>query len=153
MPYSKQDIETASLDRMESMLKEFNDRRTDLRSEEWALQNRWRELVKQKLKPYVGKCYSFQEKYWCIVDVPREEYTMTTVIFNEYQLPALVIDMNGKTPEETIFSDTFFRGNFPEEPATNPFSRQKALEISKEAFLIALQEAYKKYEELVIKLG
>lgn len=57
-----------------------------------------RERKKEELKKYVGKCYAVRPhdaplssapyKYTKIVEVPVEQYTMTSTIFNENQLPA-----------------------------------------------------------------
>ena len=57
-----------------------------------------RERIIENLKQYVGKCYAVRPykapptsapvRYIKIVDIPIEQHTMTTTIFNENQLPA-----------------------------------------------------------------
>lgn len=147
------EIADMTMKELQERLHVLNESSIAIRNEEWQLHNRERELVKQYLQQYVGKCYSFRGKYYCIVGTPKEEYAKTATIFNEWQLPAICIDLEGEAPEDTVFADTFFRGHIPTETNNTPFAREKADEISKEQFLLIFVQAYHKYEELIMNLA
>lgn len=145
----KKMVPSMTLEEIDARLSEIGHQKTTLSSEEWQLRQWERELIKQKLQHHVGRCFQKDQKYWCIIGVPQEQYTKTATIFNEFQLPAMVIDLAEKNPLEAIYEDHFFRGMLPEEERRNPFFCEKAIEITPDHFNAILEEAFASIKGLV----
>ena len=80
----------------EMTLKEVRDEIDKLRQIEYELEEEERERHKAAAQKFVGKCYKYKDKFLKIIDVPRSCITMTGVVYNEYQFPAVFLEY----PEE-----------------------------------------------------
>lgn len=130
-------------------LHKLNDEMIALRRKEHELLEEERKLKKEELADYLGRCYEDKYNFYCITDVPQEEWTKTGTHFNEYQLPCLVIKKEGDSPED-IYEDTFFIGKLRNNP---PLWKEQAHEVSVDVFRKALNEKVALIHNVVLLAG
>lgn len=91
-------ISNMTTEEIKAKEKELSNQISKLKKELREIGEIKRERSKEELKQYVGKCYavrpqdaplsSIPHKYTKIIEVPQEQYIMTSTIYNENQLPA-----------------------------------------------------------------
>lgn len=91
-------LSNMSIKELKAERKKIDHQITDLKIKLREIEKIEREHSKEELKKYVGKCYAVYStdapisappyRYIKIIHVPQEQNTMTSVIYNENQLPA-----------------------------------------------------------------
>lgn len=90
-----------TLKEIDKQINELNNKRRELEKQE-------REKFKEQAKVNIGRCFIINnKKYAKVIDIPKEEYTMTSVRFNEYQYPAIYLD---ETEDVPFYYDNLFSG-------------------------------------------
>lgn len=116
-----------------------------LRMEYRELSDQGIEYSQEKLKPLVGLCFRFLDRYAVITDVPQVEYTMIDTHFDPYQLPMLIIGREFKDEQSIVpfYESTIYSRAVDEDDPEQYFRLHNKI-ISKEEFVDRLNEALKK---------
>ncbi len=116
---------------LKQQIAEIDDKLQELHNRRYDLTDKLHMTLQEKLKCTVGICLKKGEKYYKITGVP-EPYFATDCkrYFNEYRLPALVID----TEDKEIFKDTIFThaadADDPVEQLYNEYEKCSESELS-----------------------
>lgn len=131
-------------------LKELEEKVGKMQCRMKELRNKEIEEQKAECAKYVGRCFKNGNTYFMIVSVPAVDYTITSVHFNPYQLPCMVVkDYHTATPFAT---DTLFYRHLPEHYDPKHDNWDCYTEITQEEFFQKMESAYNKFKELLASL-
>ena len=90
--------------------REIEEQISKLNKEYREITNSEIEYYQEKLKPLVGLCFKYCNKYVVILDVPKVEYTMMDTLFNSHKLPAMFIgqELISEKSLIPIYEDNFY---------------------------------------------
>lgn len=134
---------------VKKQLHDLNEQISILRNQYYKIRESEITELQDELRKHVGRCFKQPSgDTWCIIyDIPQPEYCMTHTDFNENQMPAMFLhklpEIRGGLP--FIDYDTFFTGDFPEDPR-NILNKHHWQEVS-------LPEFWEVYEKFVKDLG
>lgn len=89
-------------------IKEIDQQISDLKKQRSELVKQEREDFKKQAQKNVGRCFKVDGQYVKVIGIPQEEYTMTDVIFNEYQYPAIFLGFGYDDSVIPFYEDTLF---------------------------------------------
>ena len=122
-------------------IKEIDAEIDRLKAQRREIENAERESYKISAFEFVGRCFLENNKrYIKILGVPCERYTMTSVVFNRYEFPAITLIDDELVPfvEEEVNMAALFH--------KNPFS-ESIKEITHEEFLVAFEKQLLKFRK------
>lgn len=92
-------------------IKEIDKQIQELKEERRKLQGKEDEKFLEEARKNIGRCFLVNDRiYVKVIDVPKKEYTLTHVEFNQYQYPAIYINDSDRKDVEPFYYDTLFSG-------------------------------------------
>lgn len=119
-------------------LHEINEQMIKLSQEERRLRQLEIEEIQDAARANIGRCFKLNnQEYAAIFDVPKQTGTMTGIRFNEYEYPAIIIDLDDDPG--CIVTDTVHI----------KIANQNGEEISKKEFLDLFDEVCSGIREVI----
>lgn len=155
MGYTEEEIRKMSLEELNEAIDKLQDHASDEKRMIRTLLNAKYEKTQELCKKYIGRCFKRNDRtYYCITAVPPIEITERgTTDFNEYQLPCLVVDLNEPHVADSIYRDTFFKGDLPEIGRHVGYDDYTIEEISIIDFMIVLNDAQRDIRTMIRRVG
>lgn len=133
----------------EIKMEELSNKIAEYRAEHRAICEQYIREIQEKLKPLVGMSFRDAYSVFRIIGIPEKDYSKTSIIFNEYQLPVLAI-----TDNITIYGDLgslalctkFSKAAHAEDPVE--YIRTEYQEVSSEEFDAELEKAFDEIRNL-----
>lgn len=119
------------------------------------LNRRYRELEKEQIiqdqkdaAKNIGRCFKLGKSYVKVISIPQPESTMTGVVFNKYQYPAVWIDESEKDPiyHDNLFINGTSIGGFSIRTRITP------IEITSEEFAEKLKHVNGSYIQKILEI-
>lgn len=96
----------------------------------------------------IGRCFKLGKSYVKVISIPQPESTMTGVVFNKYQYPAVWIDESEKDPiyHDNLFINGESIGGFSIKTRITP------IEITPEEFAEKLKHVSDSYIQKILEI-
>lgn len=136
-----QDIQSFTLDDINHLINILDRHRKEL--DKQRIEQEQKDAAKN-----IGRCFKLGKSYVKVIGIPQPESTMTGVVFNKYQYPAVWIDESEKDPiyHDNLFINGTSIGGFSIRTRITP------IEITSEEFAEKLKHVNGSYIQKILEI-
>lgn len=136
-----QDIQSFTLDDINHLINILDRHRKEL--DKQRIEQEQKDAVKN-----IGRCFKLGKSYVKVIGIPQPESTMTGIVFNKYQYPAVWIDESEKDPiyHDNLFINGTSIGNYSLRTRIVP------IEVTPEEFTEKLKQVNDSYIQKILEI-